>query len=60
MLEYARFKEFYAKFWNVDPNTLYRVRNYSNSRQSVYLLGVHGPVTMVPVSILEFERLMRV
>lgn len=57
-MEYARFKAFYAGYWNVDPHTLYRVRDYSNSRQSVYLLGVHGPVTLVPVSVLEFMRVV--
>ena len=56
-MTYARFKPLYAKYWVKDPTTFYKVRDYSNSGLSAYLITEGGRIEMVPVCILDFVNL---
>jgi hypothetical protein len=49
----VRFKVFYAEYWNVFPNTPFKLVKLSNSRASAWLdMRLRGPLC-VPVGCLE-------
>ena len=52
---YVQFKPFYARYWAVDPSTIFKVRDFSRSRLSAYV--INGPrIELVPVTVLDFVK----